>query len=316
MIRSFETLRGFVVALAFFGWSNGVLAQPQPTITDPKEMARRLGEEALALQAEGRFAEAYSKFEMAEKIAHSPVFVLWLARSKRSLGELLAAKRLYQKLASESLASDASPNWLQAKAEAEKELAALLVRIPTIAVTVVPSAEAAKIELDGAQISADTTIELDPGEHVVRVLQSGRVVAERRVRVEEGQAREAIRVALTPMTKPPTEPDEGTDGSLLPGGILLGVGLLGAATGAVFGAYSLVLAGEVEEGCVGNRCLLSDAGKAEDADTLARASTGAIIAGSIIGATGIVLMIVRPGGDAPATTVRLKPGWLGVEGRF
>jgi hypothetical protein len=76
---------------------------------------------------------------------------------------------------------------------------------------------------------------------------------------------------------------------------------VGIVAGAIMGGYALVLAGDVKAHCTGNVCLASDQGKGREADTLARASTGALIAGGVIGVLGVVLLIVRPGGKpAPA----------------
>src|SRR5689334_9994609 len=112
--------RGFrplALALAFVGAMGGAapaVAQP-PAEADPQKMARRLGEQALAAHAEGRFKEAYEGFETAERIAHSPVLMLWMARSKRGLAQLLQARALYEKVATEVLPDGASPKWVTAR---------------------------------------------------------------------------------------------------------------------------------------------------------------------------------------------------------
>lgn len=312
MIRSFERFGialGFVVLLSRAGsaWAQGDAA---PT-TDPKEMARRQGEEALALHAQGKFAEAYARFETAERIAHSPVFLLWMARSKRALGELGAAKRHYARVVAESLPADASPNWTQAKKAAEAELAALSPRIPTVEVKTPPGTS--RLTLDGAPITAGAVVEVDPGDHEVVYTPEGGAPTSRRIHVAEGEPRVLVR-----FDEPRTDavPGARSEGSVIPGAVLLGVGVGSVLAGAVTGAYALVLAGQVKEGCDDqNRCLASDQGKAEDADTLARASTGLFIAGGVLSAVGVVLVIVRPGGE-PSTALRLGPTWAGLDVRF
>lgn len=317
MIPSSDRLVASALAVLLLLAPSPVLAQPDaPPITDPKEMARRQGEEALALHGAGKFAEAFARFETAERIAHSPVFLLWMARSKRALGELGAAKRLYQVVAAESLSADASPNWIQAKKEAEGELTALASRIPTIEVRLPTGASAGKLTLDGGPIASNAAVEVDPGEHeIVFSPPSGSAVT-RRVRVEEGQP--TVVVALESAR---TEDERGgappSEGSVVPGAVLLGVGLGSVVAGAVTGAFALVLAGEVKEGCEGNRCLARDAGKADDADALARASTGLLIAGGVLSTVGVVLVFVRPGGGGDASTaLRVGPTWAGLDVRF
>lgn len=316
MIRSFDGARAFALALCVT--LVPALADAEdapPPSSDPKEMARSLGAEALALHAAGQFKEAYAKFETAERIAHSPVFVVWMARSKRALGELRAAQRLYQRVVTESLQADSSANWQQAKAEAEVELKSLSARIPSIEVrlaggSAVPSA----LELDGSTIAAATAIDVDPGEHVVRATGEGGAVVTQTVRVDEGQPREIVTIDLA-TGREPASTNENNEAFVVSGGILLGVGGLSLLAGAVTGAFALVLADEVEEGCVGNRCLASDKGKADDADALARASTGTLIAGGLLATAGIVLLVIEPGGSGRAA-VHVGPTWAGLDVRF
>ncbi len=284
-----------------------------PAVTDPKEMARAHGEEALALHAAGKFEEAFTKFETAERIAHSPVFVVWMARSKRALGELRAAQSFYQRVVSETLPADASPNWQQAKAEAEVELASLSRRIPSIEVTIAAGSAAPRaLTLDGVAIAAGAPTAVDPGEHRVEATGEDGAVITRTVRVEEGQPRAVVTIEL-----PPAGAVAGGGGGdlVIPGAVLLGVGGASLIAGAVTGVYALVLAGQIEENCVGNQCLASDADKADEADALARASTGTLIVGGALAVAGIVLIAVDPGGSDKAA-LRLGPTWAGLDLRF
>lgn len=276
-------------------------------------MARAHGEEALALHAAGKFHEAFTKFETAERIAHSPVFVVWMARSKRAIGELRAAQGFYRRVVSEALPADASANWQQAKAEAEAELKALSRRIPSIKVVVAAgSATPSALTLDGRAIAIGDPITVDPGEHRIEAIGEAGAAVTRSVRVEEGQPTAIVGIEL----QKTTAPAGGGGGDLvIPGAILMGVGGASLIAGAVTGAYALVLAGQIEEGCVGNQCLASDADKADEADALARASTGTLIAGGVLAATGIVLIAVNPGGSDTAS-LRLGPTWAGLDLRF
>jgi hypothetical protein len=300
VIRSSDRpLVAAVIALAMMV-SVPASAQKDGPLTEPKEMARRLGAEGLELHGQGKFADAYEKLATAEKIVHSPVFVLWMARSKRALGELLAARRAYQRVAAETVAKDTPRNWIDAKADADKELALLGARIPTIAVVLPLGAPAGvKLELDGAPVVERTPSDVDPGKHLVRAVPVGRPAVERSVSVEEGK-REVVEIELRTLDVVPPQGRVSTDkGSALPGALTLGIGAVGVAGGAIMGGYALALAGDVKAHCTGNVCPVSYQGKAHDADTLARASTGALIAGGVIGALGVVLLIVRPGRKAP-----------------
>jgi len=299
--RLLRRWRALAVALvtALAAGSRGAPAWAQAssgsTPADPKEMARRLGEEALGLHQRGRFAEAYEKFETAERIAHSPVFVLWMARGKRATGSLLLARKLYDKIAAEALPADASPNWVKARADAATERDALAARIPHLEVRLARgAAKDARIEIDGRPVGEGERIELDPGEHVVRAVASGVAPVERRVRLEEGPSPPPLEIALGAGGIAPAPAR--TEGSIVPGAVTLGIGAAALAGGSVGGIYALVLAGQVKDGCVGDQCRRSDEGKAGDAGTLARVATGLLIGGAVVTAAGIVLLVVRPGG--------------------
>ncbi len=284
------------LALAFAG-----AASAQPA-SDPKAMASKLGEEALSLHSQGRFADAFAKFETAEKIAHSPVLVLWMARSKRALGELAIAKRLYEQVARETLPADASAKWTAAKEDAARELEALVARIPRVVVSLRGAGPEATLEIDGAAARAGEPMPLDPGDHTIRA-SSGGAERTKKVHLDEGAPPLAVELRFDERAAPPAR-----RGPIWIGASLTTVGAVGLVAGAITGGYALVLAGEIKEGCVGSQCLSSDEDKAHDADVLARASTGCLIAGGALAVAGVVLLAVRPAlGAGTAASLELSP---------
>src|SRR5690349_20782210 len=98
------------------------------TASDP-EKARTLGHEGIDLYNKGSWSEAQHKFEEAEKLAHSPVFLLYLARSARNAGDFATAKAAYEKAAAEALPKEAPAPWAAAVKDATVELEALKKRI-------------------------------------------------------------------------------------------------------------------------------------------------------------------------------------------
>jgi hypothetical protein len=267
-------------------------------------MARHLGEEALDLHAHGKFADAFDRFATAEKIAHSPVFVLWMARSKRALGALLDARSLYEKVAAEELPADASAKWISARDDGRTELSALVRTIPRLRVELPDAPSGTTLEVDGAQQNPSADLELDPGAHTVRATTPGRVQTARTVRLEEGPKPTVVALRF------------GKSGSLVPGGVVLGIGAASLGAGAVTGAYALALAGQVKDGCVGTQCLAADKGKADSADKLGRASTGLLIAGGVVAAVGVTLLVVRPGSSSTTTSLDIGPGRASLTTRF
>jgi hypothetical protein len=315
MVRFSDRARALAVALMLvvFGVAGDLFAQREPPPSDPKAIAHRTGEEALVLHGQGRFEEAYAKFETADRIAHSPVFVLWMARSKRAQGRLLAAKDLYRKVIDEPLSADASSNWTNAQKDAAVEAEALAKKIPKLVIELAsPTPRDSRIELDGKQVNAGRTIEVDPGEHVVRATATGASATEQRLSLEEGSGLRRIQLVLEMQPA-----NEATKGPLWPGGVALGVGLAALTAGGITGAYALVLADEVKDGCIDDQCRRSDEGKAEDANTLAHAGTWLLVGGAACAVAGVVLLIVRPGGeDASRAALVLGPAAVRFDLRF
>lgn len=88
-----------------------------------------------------------------------------------------------------------------------------------------------------------------------------------------------------------------TRGSLLPGGLALGLGVVGVGVGAITGALSLSKASELTlEVCPKYNCSPALQGKADTAKMLGNVSTAAFILGGAAVAAGVVLLVIRPGG--------------------
>jgi hypothetical protein len=138
-------------------------------------------------------------------------------------------------------------------------------------------------------------VAVDPGDHVVTGTAPGISAVQQRLHVDEGGGPRRIEIVLA--TRPAGESGKGP---AWPGAAVLGVGITALAAGAAGGAYALVLAGQVKDHCVGDQCRASDQGKADDSDTLARASTWLMVGGAACAAAGVVLLVVRPGGKGAA----------------
>jgi len=124
-------MRLFALALMSCLLCAGTVAQAQDE-TD-REQARSLGDRALALYEQKSYAEAYERFEMADRLLHAPTLVLFMARCKRELGELDVARELLQRVVDEPLGEDAPPQFFKAQAMARSELEALPVTTGPVA---------------------------------------------------------------------------------------------------------------------------------------------------------------------------------------
>ncbi|MCA9619308.1 MAG: hypothetical protein KC731_09800 [Myxococcales bacterium] len=323
---------------------------PPPTSTFAQEDAShaadavRIGNEALDHFANQRFAEAYVAFAQAEGLAHSPVFVSYMARCKRELGELLEARRLLQGLVAETLPAGSPEPWVRAQRDARNELTAVEADLPRLAITVERWASGDRLMLDGEAVATSdlgkVTLPVDPGAHRVVVLRAEQEVAGQDVSLEPGAAQAVTLVApaQAPLIAPPPPPAPTTtaspplpppspeetgdagDGNFLPGALVVGLGASGLLVGAITGGLALAAASKAEEGCTPGSdgvdiCPLENQEHDETASRLATVSTVSFIVGGVAAATGVVLLITL-GGSEDEVALSVGPGRLGLVGRF
>jgi hypothetical protein len=294
------------------------LAQPSPA---EKDRATSLGHEALEAFRKNEWTAAHVRFAAADAVLHSPVFVVYMARCKRNLGDLLAARDLLARVTGEPLPDDAPEPWKRARADAGRELSELSGRIPGLIVDLRGSAA---VTVDDQPIPPEALrapIWLNPGSHTVRATRPGAPPASASVQLVEGDPpRKVVLEVALPESPPPVAPPAvapPTRGPLLPGLSLIGAGAAGLVAGAVMGGVGLAKAADVKAGCDRVSGVLSCPRGLEGQVNLARGlQTGAnvaFVAGGVVAAAGVVLVIVRPGG-ARAASARVVPGagslWL------
>jgi hypothetical protein len=285
-----------------------------------------LAGEGKARYDRGEWAEALALFEAAEQLAHSPVIVLYIARSQRNLGRLVAARQSFVRVSQEELPAGAPEPFVVAKADAAEDLQSLEPRIPMIELRLGEIPTDAQIEVDEAPLSAadrDKPILVDPGEHRVRAVRGGVEIASATVTLAEGQ-RETVTLRSASVAGPPqpppggTPPDQPSDssGSLVPGLVVVGIGAVGLGAGIVTRVMAFQKVDDVEDRCVDGHCLVSDEAEIDAATTLQTVSTICLVAGGAAVAAGIVLLAVAPGGDGPTVSVRAGPLGISATGSF
>jgi hypothetical protein len=303
----------------------------QPADNDAKA-AVDLAREAKAKYDQGQWRGALELFHGAEAKAHSPVLVLYAGRCHRNLGELVAAKQLYERVVAEPLGDKAPQPFLDAQKDAAADLEALAARIPTLVIdrSAVPTSW--QITVDDVTARGGE-VAVDPGKHLVRASDGTRVAFEREVMAAEG-GRITVRIepskneaAPAPVPGAPaagatTDGGEGGFGtSIGPGLLTLGLGAAGVGVGVGLRVAALSQVSAVKDRCVGTQCLAEDAAEVDSAETLQTVSTVLFSVGGAAMATGIVLLIVLPEDTpaeqaAPSVSLDLRPGWLGLRGTF
>jgi hypothetical protein len=282
------------------------------------QQALDLAYEADALFARGKWEEAHDRFSKADALAHSPVFVLYMARSRRNAGKLLEAAKLYSRVAGEKLEKKAPAPFHAAIADAAAELADVEAKTPRVRVEV-RGAEPKDIDVtvDSKPIAVGQSVAMDPGAHAfVARVRGVEGAAERKqsVSLVEGQEEVVVDLDFSPDAAPkePLRPERGPIG---PGLVLMVIGGIGLELGVVSGAIAAKTSGDVKDGCIDNHCLREDADALDRARTLGTVSTVAFVAGGALVATGVVLLAVRPGGSS-APSVTASPGALWIRGAF
>src|SRR5262249_45683700 len=145
--------------------------------SNPSQRAVTLGYEADGLYAKSRWNEAYERFAQADQLAHSPVFVLYMARCRKNAGRLLEARSLYERTARETVSPDAPKPFREAVSDAATEREEVSRRIPSVRLTVTGASGPATLSVDGNAVPAgSTSLELDPGDHEVKATAGERTV--------------------------------------------------------------------------------------------------------------------------------------------
>jgi hypothetical protein len=288
---------------------SALLSFASPARGESPELARAItiGREGVRLYEERSYAAAYRQFEVADRMAHSVVFVLYMARCKRNLGELVAARALLERVAREPLPAAATEPMHRAQQEARAELEPLKARIPSIVLRVT-GAPTARIRVDRRPVEAGVPLDLDPGEHTVEVTGDDVAPVVRTIRLQEGAARSVLE--LGPVQQGAAR------GPIWPGAVVLGVGVASVGVGAVTGAMAMSKASAIKENCVEEHCRPGDRSNGATAETLATVSTVAFVTAGVAAVGGVVLLWVRPGGPASAVEVTARPGQLWIRGAF
>jgi hypothetical protein len=220
----------FAFAFAFAISPAPALAQ-ESRAGDHGVQAIERGREGIELYKRGSWNDAIEAFRQAEALFHSPVFVLYMARSLRNAGRLLEARSTFERLVGERLDSSAPELWKKAQVDAGDELKALEANVPSVIIVVEGGTASTRTTLDGRPVAPGAVIELDPGTHRLDATDSGRS-KQQVFAVSAGARRQRITVQLAPSNavapSQPLEPEHPRPGGpSIPG--LIGVGVGGAA---------------------------------------------------------------------------------------
>jgi hypothetical protein len=287
------------------------------------EDATSLFNDGRAAAKSGNYLVARQKFEAAFKLDPAPGTLLNLADCDEHLGHILEAVKSYRLAAAAFPAKDPRrPYAVKKVAETEKKIAHLSLSLPAD----LPAD--ATVVRDGAVLpraTAADSVEVDPGPHEAKIVAPGHKEAPATVVLGEGESK-TLSLALGPAevaVSTTVEPPKNVYGDVRspPGNFqktaaygAIGVGAAGIVLGAVTGVVALSSASTYKEGKDSGDCVVPAGGTAarcassryvdayNRAGTFATVSTIAWIAGAVVGAGGVVLLVTAPRGDAPSKT--------------
>lgn len=304
--------------------------------------ARSLGVQGVQLADAGKCPEAIEKLSRAESLYHAPTILGRLGECQVTVGQIVLGTENLNRVVREQLPANAPKAFKAAQERAAKVLETALPRIAHLTVVVEPADPNLRVTVDGSPVpSALIGVErpTDPGKRVVVATAPGFVEAKSEVDLPEG-GRQTVSLKLVPDPNVPAAvpvavpvapapapvqppPEKASGGGKTLSYVLLGVGGVGIAVGAVTGTMAISKKGNLD--CPNNRCSGGEADELDSANTLALVSTVGFGVGLAAATVGVVLLVTSGDNkDAPptahATGVRVQPyvgpKSIGVTGTF
>lgn len=309
---------GVTAALLFAAPAS--LAQPA---AGDRAAAEVLFKEGRNLVKAGSWAAGCPKFEASLALSPSASVMLNLARCHEHDGKLATAWSDYNRALTLNAETEGAERRTELEAVAKQGLAALEPRVPKLRVVVTAPAPGLAVRRDGRELPAAAlgeALPADPGPHEVSATAPGRRPETRSAMLEEGKTT-TIEIALAPAVVAAAPRSAG----LRPLGIALtALGAVGLGVGAATGILSLNKVSAVKASCHGTSCFSddqADRSNVADATTLGNVSTAGFVAGGVLAAAGVVLIVLRPAPaepshEAAAWGVTLGPGRVALAGRF
>ncbi len=281
-----------------------------------KGAARQLSLEAQAAYTKGDYKTAAEKFRKADELYHAPTLLVGLARANVKLGNYVEALENYNRVIREKLPPNASTGFVNAVRDAKKEVKGLDEKIGWVTIVVTgpdePQVSLDDVELKTASLGVKRPV--NPGKHVVKAGAKGYLSGDKTFEITAGDNEELTLV----LEKDPNASAGGgggggegqpSSGSTLRtiGFVAIGVGGAGLIAGGVTGGLAMGKHGELEDNCPNGVCAAGQQDTLDSYHTLGTISTIGFIAGGVIAATGVVLVLVAPSDAKEPASAKLVP---------
>jgi hypothetical protein len=306
---------------------------------EDKAAARALFDEARALAAESRYAEACPRFEESYRLDPGIGTQYNLAACYEQTGRTASAWSLFLQVASAAAGTSQTEREVLARQRAaalEPGLLRILLDVPRQ--SRVPGL---LIRRDGSPLGQESwgvSQPWDPGQHLLSAEAPGyktwsakvhvgpevtsvvipRLEAEPRAQPVAGPPRASkVGSGITPPAPQQQAQRPGPGALRISGLISAGVGVGSLVAGGVMARQASSAYDDSKTYCAGDLCMDRGLALREEAVTKGNIATGLVSAGGVLVATGIVLYLVAPADRTPArTAVGLGPAGAFVKGAW
>ncbi|MBS2014868.1 MAG: hypothetical protein JST00_18405 [Deltaproteobacteria bacterium] len=287
--------------------------------------AERLFQEGRTLIEQGRWAEACPKLAESLRLDPAAGTSLNLAECYERIEKLASAWVTYRK--AETLARRAAQR--ERSAHAAARAAALEAELSTLKLTVKDRPPGLVITRDGERLGEPawgTPAPIDGGRHLLEASAPGRKPWRADVQIPVRRGAVTITIPDLAMateaasTTPAREPPSSLQRTL--GWVAVGTGAAALGVGFVFGAVAKSKYDDAELHCSPIDCDRTGVELTGDARSAASLSTVLVVAGGVVAATGVVLVLTAPssspatGANAGSFGVSLSPLASGVWATF
>lgn len=284
--------------------------------------AEALFEEAKALMSKGDYTHACPKFAASEKLDPGVGTLLNLGTCYERQGKTASAWAAFTEAASQAHRAG-EPERVRF---AEKHANDLLKKLAHLVIRVGDQRAALEVKLDGTVVDTSewgSPLPVDPGPHTVEVSSPGKRSWSTSVDVGQEPTQSEVAVPVLADEAPTTPPEvhqplvaevepppaPPTSSPLRPIGIVVGVvGLIGVGVGLGFGLDAVSKNNDAMTHCPMSPACNDQTGVdlTKQAQASALAATVAVIAGGVVFATGLTLVLVAPH-KRSAVTAHLAP---------
>jgi hypothetical protein len=326
-----------LAALSFAIAPSAARAQA-PSDGDAVALAETLFTEGKRLMNEGRFAEACPKLAESQRLDPGGGTLLNLAACHEAEGKTATAWAEFK----EALAVAKRDGRSDREELARDHIASLETKLSRVAIALAPGADAPDLALAIdehalARPAWQTPFPIDPGPHALAASAPGKrrwqapfsvapaetkslVVPPLELEPTAPQPSVAHPSAATATQPPPGLPDDRNRARRVMGFAAVGAGVTAIAVGAHFGLVATSKKSDSDDACPNGACTVQGVALNDDAKAAARAADVFFVAGAVLAAGSVLLVLASPprrAARAPAGRAHVAPrvglGRVGLE---